>query len=95
MRGGDGAGIKILNPSPPRPGVQGQNIVPWKTRTGRGGAGRGKIAIPTLYLSQASLPNIRWGMICLYNISIALGKFIVYVIKGTTTNKVQPILLPL
>ena len=47
VRGRGGAGIKILNPSPPRPGVRGQNIAPspphhlcgaGKTRAGRGGA---------------------------------------------------------
>ena len=56
-RGRGGAGIKILNPSPPRPGVRGQNIAPspphhlcgaGKTRAGWGGAKQGGAKLPSL-----------------------------------------------
>ena len=50
-------GIKILNPSPPRPMVRGQNIAPSPPHhlcgAGRGGVGWGKIAIP--------IPNVLWA----------------------------------
>ena len=41
----------------------------------------------TLYLSEASPPKIRGGMICLYNISITLSKFFLYVMKGTKVHQ--------
>lgn len=40
----------------------------------------------TLYLSEASPPKISGGMICLYSISITLGKFFLYVMNGTKVH---------